>query len=393
MLLIDDSLGTSIEIRGYLQTTMPRIPTTATFSIDGGPVRPFTLPVYNDGFRSTTSGTTRWRTPLLVTPPVQNGQHTIDITYRGNATTVPFTVDYFVVAHEGATVTPSTNIGDPISTGTGTSTTGTRTNTGTLSGTNTKTSGPGATGGSTGGGTGGGTDDPVTATKSSNTGAIVGGVVGGIAVLAIVAIIFFFFGRRRKRNANTAAAATVQSPFDPTPAPVWNPQAPQGPVHLYYSPTEGSPQAGSSAFHPSPMSSTQPLHGTVSSTSLGQSPFGTPPASMQHLQYGAGGAVYTPGIPTPMNMTMAMPAGAAHPINMSYGHGMPQAQAMPAVPIIQDHELSPRSTSPPAAHPPVEHAQHQLPEPFVRLHGDSKRDMAHPVRLEAGEGLPEYTAR
>lgn len=389
-----DPSGTSIEIRGYLQPSFPRVPTTATFSIDGGPVRPFTLPVYTDGFRGTTTGSTRWRAPLLVTPPVSNGQHTIDIIYRGNSTTVPFTVDYFVVAHQGAAVTPSTNIGDVISAGTGTGTaTGSKT-TGTS--TNTKTNGPGVTGGSTGGGTGGGTNDPSTA-KSSNTGAIVGGVVGGIALLAIVAIIFFFLGRRRKRNASAAADTTVQSPFDPTPAPVWNPQS-QGPVHLFYTP-DHSPQAGASAMHPSPMSSTHPLHSTVSSTSLGQSPFGTPPPSMQPLQYGAGGAVYQPGMAAPMPMAMPMQASSGQPINMSYpqhGHGVPQAQVMPqaAVPIIQDHELgaSPSTASGGAAHLPAEHAQPQLPEPFVRLHGDSKRDMAHaPVHLD-GEGLPEYMA-
>jgi len=86
---------------------MPRTSSPATYSIDGGPATPFTIPTYSDGLRAVDSDVVRWRVPFLVTPPVENGNHTVEITYNGNADSVPLSVDYVLVAHEGAQVNPT----------------------------------------------------------------------------------------------------------------------------------------------------------------------------------------------------------------------------------------------------------------------------------------------
>ena len=102
--------GISVELRGFLEHAMPRTSSPATYSIDGGPETPFTIPAYSDGFRGFNSDAIRWRVPFLVTPPVENGNHTVEITYNGNADSVPLSVDYVLVAHEGAQVTPTLNL-------------------------------------------------------------------------------------------------------------------------------------------------------------------------------------------------------------------------------------------------------------------------------------------
>jgi len=139
---------------------MSRTPATATFSIDGGPPTPFELPVYSDGYRGMDPGTGRWRVPFLTTPPIVNGGHTLDIVYRGNGATVPLSVDYFLVAHEGASVTPSTNIRT-------TTTEGSATN-----------------------------KPP----KPISLAAIAGGIVGGALVIGLILVVLVVFLRRISRR-------------------------------------------------------------------------------------------------------------------------------------------------------------------------------------------------
>ena len=92
---------------------MSRAASSATFSIDGGPEQSFPLPTYVDGYRGIEQGKGRWRISCLTTPAVANGAHTLQVIYHGGQGHVPLTVDYFVVAHPGARIDATTNLGPP----------------------------------------------------------------------------------------------------------------------------------------------------------------------------------------------------------------------------------------------------------------------------------------
>ena len=144
---------------------MPRVASSATFSIDGGPERSFPLPVYVDGYRGLEPGKGRWRISTLTTPPLVNGAHTLKVTYRGGQGQVPLTVDYFVVAHPGARVDATTNLGLPSS--------------------EPSTGGLGQAGSSSG--------------HSKNSKAIPGGIVAALFLLFLLIFLVLRFMRRRRR--------------------------------------------------------------------------------------------------------------------------------------------------------------------------------------------------
>ena len=186
---------------------MSRIPSIATFSIDGGEETEFTLPIYSEGFRGLPSGSTRWRVPLLVTPPVPIGRHILSITHRGNASTVPLTVDSFIVAHSSTGFGSEAGSLTGVGTGTaGITVTGTRDRTPSGS-TTTSTStglGPGATKG--GSPTGGG--------SKSDIGLLVGIIVGVIVVFLILLVILLIYRRGQRRSRHYTATTEVFTPFD-----------------------------------------------------------------------------------------------------------------------------------------------------------------------------------
>ena len=92
-------IGTSIEVRGLLEPNMPRTPSSASYSIDGATSVPFNIPAYVDNYRGLPSNASRVRVPILETPTLPYGNHTLIITYLGSAETVPLALDYFVVNH------------------------------------------------------------------------------------------------------------------------------------------------------------------------------------------------------------------------------------------------------------------------------------------------------
>ena len=159
---------------------MPRVPASAAFSIDGGPAVPFSLPVYSEGFRGLGPSEQHSRLPILITPPVANGHHTIDIVYLGNTNTVPLTLDYFIVAHEGALVTPTKNIGASAVQVNGTTMVSTTARSGPSS-----SPSPGV--------------DADNGTKI-NTGAVICGVVGALLASASLVSLCFWLLRRRKKK-------------------------------------------------------------------------------------------------------------------------------------------------------------------------------------------------
>jgi len=148
---------------------MPRHAADATWSIDGGRPVPFIINPYVDNFRRIPANKTRFRVPVFSTTPVPIGEHTLEITYKGNASVVPLSLDYFVVNHGGVrsalppltsssiNTTPSQNtIPNPV-------------------------------------------EALSTAKSPPNTGHIVGGLVGGLVFLGLAAALFTIIVRRRRR--------------------------------------------------------------------------------------------------------------------------------------------------------------------------------------------------
>jgi len=337
---------------------MPQTPSFATFSIDNGPETPFTLPTYTNNFRGLNSGASRYRVSVLHTPSVPNGAHNISITHHGNSTSTPLAIDYFMVAHDESRVNPSTGVGTPLSPGGGTTTNPPTTN---------------------------------VSQQSTNTGAIVGGVVGGVAFLAIVAILAFCFWRRRKRKDYSAVAP---SPFEPAPIPVAPPSwastplsahEGQGKVQGPYYSIQSSPGRPSFQYTPVSGSSQQ-----LSSLAPGQiAPFASSP--MQPLQY--------PPTKSAGGSGVSLPVGVLPPGNVASGSQMWQTQqgGMSMAPGIIFQPVREPSFPPLDPPPPISPLQRD-PEPYVRLDGHSKRDLAQGRSAasqvadpQQGERLPEYT--
>ena len=161
------ALGSYVEVRGFQTPTMPRLPSDATYSIDGGPSVPFIIQPYQDKFRGLPESRTLYRVNQVETAPVPSGDHMLEITFLGNSSTVPLTVDYLLVGFGGAK--PSTN--------------------------------PTIRGGSSG-----------VEAKKPAVGAIVGGIVGGLVVIGIITAAIWFFRRRRKEVRPLAHPTSARDP-------------------------------------------------------------------------------------------------------------------------------------------------------------------------------------
>ena len=88
-----------MELRGYLTPEMPRLAGSASWSIDGSPPVTFPLLTWTSGFRGTGVNDSIWRHTMLRTPPVPPGEHTLELVNLGSPTTVPLTIDYFLISH------------------------------------------------------------------------------------------------------------------------------------------------------------------------------------------------------------------------------------------------------------------------------------------------------
>ena len=154
ILIWHDYSGVSLTWYGVIRPELPITPTTGSFAIDGGKPEIFRL-------KGLTSGEiTQYNQIFFQTPQFQQGKHTIAVTYLGDLTTTPLTLDYLIVQNGTApSVTPPNN----------SSTTG-----------NANTA-------------------PEQHSHSS-VGPIVGGVVGGLAVVAIIGVVIFLYLRRRRNK-------------------------------------------------------------------------------------------------------------------------------------------------------------------------------------------------
>ena len=178
-------LGSSVELLGYQNATMPRVPSIATWSIDGSRPVQVTIPPYVDNFRGLPSSNTRFRVNLFETASVTPGSHTLELTFLGNASTVPFSFDYLLVHHGNLSGSPGPSTGSPT---------------------------PGS----------GDTSNPQGADPPSNkskTISIVGGIVGGVVGIILIGLLVFFIRRRRKRQANAWGQRPIDEPWNPVASP------------------------------------------------------------------------------------------------------------------------------------------------------------------------------
>ncbi|KAG6906266.1 hypothetical protein DXG01_014874 [Tephrocybe rancida] len=139
-----DFTGTRLTWVGYVPIEFPGNASSASYSIDNGPHTTFTL-LGHQPF----DGTSLYNQIFFTTPELAPGSHNLSVTYDGNASFTPLTLDYIYLT---TTITTSPS-------------------------------------GSSGGG-------PTPTGTPSHSGAIAGGVVGGVAVLALL-VVFFIFWRRR----------------------------------------------------------------------------------------------------------------------------------------------------------------------------------------------------
>lgn len=135
---------------------------------------------------------------------MENGPHTLVVTYEGNGQTTPLMLDYFLVS-TGPNI-PDNTLGSSnasVVVGSGATPPGTSTSTGSGPGPGTSQAQHDGVGGNSGG-----TDTPQTKVVT-NIGAIVGGVAGGAAFALLAVLAVFFIRRRRHRKENQSGSEAL----------------------------------------------------------------------------------------------------------------------------------------------------------------------------------------
>ncbi|KAH9484522.1 hypothetical protein JR316_0004004 [Psilocybe cubensis] len=144
--------GASVSWYAFIPET-PHTPTTGSYSVDGGPPSNFIL----NGIPINSPVKIEYNQKLFETPQYDPGPHTLVVTYLGNSSATPLTLDWLIV--QNATATRSSN---------GSSTTQ------------------------------GGSDVP-SSKHTKNVGPIVGGVIGTVVLIGIAVCAILYF-RRWERN-------------------------------------------------------------------------------------------------------------------------------------------------------------------------------------------------
>ena len=177
-------IGASVELAGYMTSSMPRVHGEASYSIDGGPPVMFETPTWISGFRGLGSNDTITRHTIFTTPPVSPGHHTLEIVNLGNSSTAPLTIDHFIVNHGDVNATTAAAAKPDLSTNPNAA----------LSPMD--------------------YSDPsgLTTSTKKNVGVIVGATVGAVVLLAVLA--FLFLWNRKRRSASVRRSKTI----DPLPS-------------------------------------------------------------------------------------------------------------------------------------------------------------------------------
>ncbi|KAF4614928.1 hypothetical protein D9613_002589 [Agrocybe pediades] len=227
--------GITVEWLGFYDNSLPMAATTGTYSIDGQPPVSFNL----NGTAAKDTGM-QFNQVFFQTSLLEGKNHTIEVSYQGDATKTPLSLSVLQVQHGANILSSSTTSSLQSSTSSFISST---------SGTVTATSSSQNKSGST------------------HAGAIIGGTLGGVAtILVICALVLIIVGRRRRTDSNHDGAASSSRPPTST-VPAGSPSRPlyrvippmkNAVVRRGYTGPEGSMSAS-----PSLLSPTLPLYSSI----------------------------------------------------------------------------------------------------------------------------------
>ncbi|CAA7265192.1 unnamed protein product [Cyclocybe aegerita] len=246
--------GTGVKWVGYIPIELPKGPSTAEYSLDGGPVTTFTVP-------GSYGGVSQYNQYVLQVNGLSRGQHTLRVTSRGTTSQTPLVLCNLFFEGSASqppsaapptsppTNNPTTSVTNGRDTGVGSATTPglsqqtittvvdgavtitqvdaapstSTTSTSDAGATSIGTSGDSSTGngnaanGSSGSATSGdGTSGQTISSSSSSEvpiGPIVGGVVGALVLIALVIFAILFCRRRAKKRRHVSLIEQVQQPF------------------------------------------------------------------------------------------------------------------------------------------------------------------------------------
>lgn len=301
----------------------------------------FEMPAWIPSFRGLDSNDSMFRETVFVTPQVTPGHHTLEVVNLGNASTVPFSIDYFLVHHGDVNANTATATRPII-------------------GTNTNVA----------------LSPETTSGTQKNIGVIVGASVGALVVVAAAAFLFFWI-RKRRRTRKLAPS----SQWSPDESVALNAHPHGFPLHTTPY-RDVSDSGGSDAFSPPDYSETERLtavspqtvsHYQPSSQQMDMHPFVTPfnahPAPpLRQLP------------PEKVRFAPVQPTGATSPSTLvpspspAHSHGSNQSPTIP------------RTLPPPLS--PVERLADSSASPSGSLNSQTKSARAVPPRVGPPKRLP-----
>ncbi|KAF9533801.1 hypothetical protein CPB83DRAFT_844537 [Crepidotus variabilis] len=158
--------GISLQWYGVTPAVFPGIPSTITYTIDGGSPQVVILPGHSNNSPNLSNQ------KYFEISTLSMGKHQLSVVYNGNSTTTPLTLDYFVVQNGSITYTPPPPV----------------------------------------------TYTPITNNTvekhSTHIGAIVGGTLSAIIIVTFIVALLFFLRRRKLAAAKRNVSANEVHPFD-----------------------------------------------------------------------------------------------------------------------------------------------------------------------------------
>ena len=171
-------LGVSLAWYGFIPNELPHAATTGAYSVDGQSAMSFLL----KGLPTTKSNTI-YNQKFFETATLPYGHHNITVSFQGNKSTTPLTLDYLVVQTAPEVTSASTSsLGSSL--------------TGKYVGPSTSTpSGSSLTGKNVG-------SNMNNTSSKSNAGVIAGGIVGAVGLILLAYLLFLCYRREQRKQQN-----------------------------------------------------------------------------------------------------------------------------------------------------------------------------------------------
>jgi len=177
--IISPCLGVSLAWYGFIPNEQPHAATTGSYSIDGQSAVNFTL----KGLTAT-KPITIYSQKFFETATLPYGPHNITVSFQGNKSTTPLTLDYLVVQMAPEVTSASTSsLGSSL--------------TGKYVGPSTSTPSPGSS--PTGKNVGSNMNNT---SSKNNAGVIAGGIVGAVGLILLAYLLFLCYRREQRKQQN-----------------------------------------------------------------------------------------------------------------------------------------------------------------------------------------------